>query len=972
MNDSSAPAPPIDSTASTDATHPALDIRLLGGLVVHIDGAPMPKLRSRQGYRLLALLALRHGKSVERAFIATALWPDTTTESALSLLRRSLTDLRAALGEAGGRLESPSRHTLRLNMQAPARLDVIGFEQAASALSVRSNLDSAIALYRGPLLEDYDDEWISLDRLRLEGLYEEVLQARNPLTNTASARGSNTPIATIEPRSSSESDKTRKGNLPVYTNRFIGRKKESRLLSRMLCDVQKRLVTITGIGGTGKTRFSVQVADSLRETFTGGIFFVPLNDTLSPLLIPQSVASAIGLTAVGSGPLIERIARFLSNSADDSVPRLLLIDNCEHLLRGTDGVEDATSITAFVSEILDRTSANLTILTTSRQALGLPGEHAFPLKPLPSAKIPGKPSSILEQSEAAEVEEADSVLLFVERAQEARPDFSISSRNAAVITEICDSLDGLPLAIEIAASWTPMLSPQQIGERLKRMDSGGQSDVLVNRRHISSPSNRRHSLNAMLEWSFQLLSLTHQTVFALLSVFRGGWDIDAAEAVYSATENSEVGSLSTLYILSNLKECSLVVVEAEDALTTRYRFLETIRMFARGKLELRPEVAAIAAKSHAAYFAELIAKAAPNLRKGDQQVAWINRLNSDVNNLRAALDWYQNQVDENEALLKFCSDINGYWESNGALAEGYGRMAVVLSKTASDTPSVLRARVLNNAGSFAWQRGEYGTARIHYEEAIKICRAMNESGLLASSTTGLANVTYYEGDHDTAFTLYEQGLELARQEGDSPRIALALGNLGVFAQRLGEYSRAIALFEEQLAIRRTIGDPVRIAITLSNLATSFDSSGLKTEAEVAFIEAESIFRTLGYRTHLPYVLRMRGVMARNANDLNSAEARFREAITLEYEGDLKNEVLESLSEYALLKSLTGEYKLAVCLMGAVAAAQERFGFTSSINEDRYARTLAPCTKALGSEAVQSNLYQGHLLTLEATVAAALA
>lgn len=389
-----------------------------------------------------------------------------------------------------------------------------------------------------------------------------------------------------------------------------------------------------------------------------------------------------------------------------------------------------------------------------------------------------------------------------------------------------------------------------------------------------------------------------------------------------------------------------------------------MREFAAEKLAQDPALRHAVHRSHSAYYAGIATSAAEAMR-GEKQPEAMRVLDCEINNLRAAMDWYLTDGDSLPRLFELCSDLASYWLIRGSLVEGYGRMSAALEKAVGAPSSVAKARLLAAAGANAWQRADYPAARRHNEEARDMARVHGEMGLLAAVIGSLANVTYYEGDRVGALPLYEESLALAREIGDETRIGVALGNLGVYAEQLGDYSRAITMFEEQLQIRRRLGDPGRIALTLANLATSLNSLGRFEESAAAFCEAESIYRSLGYRTHLSYVLRMRAILARDAGDIPTARVLLREAAILEYEGELKFDLFETLTEWIRLDSqISGQEERAARLIGAVEVSD----LPQAHTDKRLAEAREYCVAALGQATAQDAVYRGRLLSLGEAVA----
>lgn len=444
--------------------------------------------------------------------------------------------------------------------------------------------------------------------------------------------------------------------LPLSLTRFFGRVEAVRAVQESLLAPAPRLVTLTGPGGAGKTRLAAEAAPQVGAALGGPVVFVPLAALSEHARLAGAVADALHLPRTSADPF-DQIIEALSPT-----PALLVLDNMEQL--GAGGAR-------FVQALLERVPM-LTCLATSRHRLGLEGEHEMPVLPLPTPAHPGTPERLLEFA---------SVQLFADRAQAARPDFQVTRRNAEAVAALCHRLEGIPLALELAAGWSGALTPAQMLARL-----GRRFDLLVSRRQDASPRHR--TLWAAMDWSYRLLPADMQQFFARLSVFRSGWTLEAAGAVCAAPR--------ALDSLAELRDRSLVTAEENEAGGMRFRLLETLREF--GAAQLVDGARGALARGHAAYFSSIAQEAKPHLTGADQ-ARWLDRLEDDHDNLRAALDWHQAPEGDADAGLRLAANLVRFWQVRGHLTEGRAIFAALLARPGADAEA--RAEALDGAGSLA-------------------------------------------------------------------------------------------------------------------------------------------------------------------------------------------------------------------------------------------------------------------------------
>ena len=606
-------------------------------------------------------------------------------------------------------------------------------------------------------------------------------------------------------------------SLPLQLTRFFGRGGEMEHLGRLLHDERVRLITLTGMGGSGKTRLAVEAAGRAAAAFAGRVWFVDLSGVPAPHLIPAVLAQALKLPPTpdpGADPLQRVIA------ALEGAPCLLVLDNFEHLLGGGPGAETggdhpAGDGTSCVRLLLERVPG-LTCLVTSRQPLHLGGEQEFPVAPLP-VPVEDDPPAAAPRDAPERLLKFASVALYADRAQAVRPDFAVTAATAGAVARLCRRLEGMPLAIEMAGAWAKTLPPAAMLERLER-----QLELLTSRRRDLPP--RHQSLRATIEWSYALLPAKLQNFFAALSGFRGGWTLAAAEAVCGA---------DALVSLSELADRSLLVWD--EALVDaggggRYRLLEPLREFAEEKLS-ESGAAARVRRAHAAYFLAL-AEEARSRCEGPQEALWLDRLESEIENLRAALQWCWDTGDSPgggeaaQMLLRLATALDRFWNIRGYGTDRCHWLEGSLSKAPERTPA--RARALCVAGQLARGLGDPERARQHLEESLAIMRERGNGRGIAEVLMGLGMVATYHGDLDAARALHEESLALLRALGDKAGVAQSLYHLGDLARSRGDGGQARALWEECRAMDQEAG--IRAGYVLTALAQLAQERGEYGEA----------------------------------------------------------------------------------------------------------------------------------------------
>jgi predicted ATPase/class 3 adenylate cyclase len=725
-------------------------------------------------------------------------------------------------------------------------------------------------------------------------------------------------------------------NLPQQATSFIGRDKESEELKRLLA--RTRLLTLTGSGGCGKTRLSLQVAADSLERFPDGAWLVELAPLADPGLVPQTVATVLGLMEEPGKPISQTLTEYLKDKR-----LLLLLDNCEHLLESC----------AQLTDTLVRQCPHVRLLASSREALGIGGEQTYrvPSLSLPDPKQAHTPASVAP-FEAAQ--------LFTDRALLVRPDFEVTNQNASMLASICSRLDGIPLAIELAAARVRSLSVEEINRKLDqrfRLLTGGSRTALP----------RQQTLRSLIDWSYDLLHDPEKLTLQRLSVFAGGWTLEAAEQVCAG---EGVEGREALDLLTSLADKSLMVVEQNDG-HCRYRLLETVRQYARDRL-LESGGGEAVRDRHRDYFLALAEEAEPYLTGANQQT-WLDRLETEHDNLRAALTWSSATGGDATSGLRLAGALWWFWYARGYFGEGRGWLSRLLAAAPSGQAAAARAKALNGAGRLARQQSDYPAAQALLNESLTIQRKLGDWRGIALSLNNLGLMAWDQGDYPSARALYEESLAIRRKLGDRWGIAVSLNNLGGVAFDEGNYVAARALHEESLEIRRDLGDRRGIASSLGNLGNVAYAQGHYPVSWALFEESLSISREVGDRQGIGFSLGSLGNVAAAKGDNASARTFFRQSLAIRRElGDRWGiaEVLEGLSYVAFALAEPGR---AARIDGAAERLREEIGSPLPPNErPRYDRHVAATRAVLGDDVAFDRAWQeGRALSLEHTIELAL-
>lgn len=693
---------------------------------------------------------------------------------------------------------------------------------------------------------------------------------------------------------------------PHVVSRIFGREAEIAELLQHLLPAQVnstsprqpeptcRLATLIGTGGIGKTRLALEFARQVGQQSQVWCGFIPLADLTGPEQIVDRVAASLKLVSVPGTSPFEQIVTFFQNlshalphpsaterdrTADPSA--LLILDNLEHLLRTEEGQSEwavtdqaeSKSAAGFIRKLLEDVPG-LAILCTSRSRLGLRGERLFVVRPLSVPALPVEPPHAVDVEALAMV---PGIRLYLDRARAVRPDFGITPTNAPAIVALCRQLEGIPLALELAASWVRTLPPRKMWERLSQgeeIPAGSYSDL----------PERHRSLSSAMEWSFQLLSSDQQRLFVRLAVFQGGWTAEAAEVVCDQPNAFD--------LLCQLQEASLITVTADGDDEIRYSFLETIGAFSRHRLEVLEDHAGVK-RRHVAYYSALAENASLHLR-ASEQASWLARLEVDRENFRAALEWCLHQPDEIRAGLRLGAILRDFWQARGHLQEGRNLLERVLARASGEESTSLYAWALHAYGQLAWHQGDFAAAQAAQQRSLAIFRMCADRSGEAAALGSMGDVAYARADYTTAFTLHQESLDLRREANDRYRIvetltalgnieynrrdyasaqryyeesrvlaeeagsirhlAFAINNLGILAKEQQHYAQAHVYYAQGLALQQKLGDRQGQAITRFNLAEMDRLMSAHTAAHSNFVASLTLFDETGDRRSIAYVL----------------------------------------------------------------------------------------------------------------------
>ena len=725
-----------------------------------------------------------------------------------------------------------------------------------------------------------------------------------------------------------------RNNLPLQPTPLVGREREVGEILDQVRSEEVRLLTLTGPGGTGKTRLALQSGADLLEGFDDGVFFIALATITEPAQVPSAIAGPLGVKESAEQPLVETLKSYLHHKH-----LLLVLDNFEQVLEGA----------PVVAELL-AACAKLKVLATSRIPLRLYGEQEYPVPPLAvpdPSDLP--PLKVLTQHEA--------VTLFVERARAIKPEFAVTNESARAVAEICARLDGLPLAIELAAARVRVLPPQKmlqrLGDRLKLL-RGGARDLPA----------RQQTLRGTTDWSYDLLEEDEKTLFGRLSVFAGGRTLEAIEEICDPEAD-----LDALEGVESLVEKSLLRQEGSGG-APRFVMLETVHEYAREKLQESGEAEEVK-KHHAEYFLALAEESESGLR-GPEAATWLERLEVEHDNLRAALSWSLAQEEKEVELgLRLAGALWQFWYLRGYYSEGRRWLENALAKDWRS--SAARVKALKAVGWLADDQGDIDRAVAAAEEGLRLsAEAEIQKGAAAPFLRILGSAAYVRGDYERARQLFEESLALSQEVGDERGLASSLHQLGNVLSDKGDYQRAKAIYEEGLVQFRGLGDTAALARYLVSMGAEYLLQGDHERGARLNEEATELYRRLGSKGGLQYALDNLGWAALMCGDHERAKSLHEESLALcKAQGD-KLVASESLEGLACAAGVEGEVERAARLFGAGEALRQTVGYQHTSRERALREPyLAVARSRMQEAAWQKACTEGRAMTLEEAISYAL-
>ena len=738
------------------------------------------------------------------------------------------------------------------------------------------------------------------------------------------------------PEKPAEPVATRPTNLPLQRTGFVGREKEVSAAQELLLRKEVQLVTVTGPGGIGKTRLALQVASGVAENFPGGTHFVSLSTISDPDLLASVIVQTLGIRVEGGQSPIEILKRNLRDSL--RLPILLLLDNFEQLVQAAPTVAELLTV-----------SPNLKILVTSRAALHVYGEHEFPVPPL----------AVPDSRSATSVEvlsRCPAVALFVQRAVAAKPDFELNQGNASAVTEICARLDGMPLAIELAAARIKVLSPSSMRTRLAsrlQLLTGGARDL----------PQRQQTLRAAMDWSYDLLSAAEQKLFRRLSAFAGGCNLEGAEAVCDTKGDLDLDLLTGM---ASMVDKSLVRQVEQAQGESRFAMLETIREYAVEKLQASGEEA-LTRRAHAAYCLVLAEEEATE-QSGAESGERVERFACELDNFRASLEWLTETGDA-EWGLRLGAALFRFWETREYLAEGRDRLGKLLKLASPAAFTKTRARALFAAGVLALEQGDFASADVLLRENLGIARRLGDKQSVAISLNALAVIARDRGDVLLAHSLLEESLVLWRELDDQKAVARSLSNLANVVKLQGDNSRAGALYAECLSIFRELGDKTGVAWSTNYQGDVARDRGESATARKLYEHGLVMFRELDDPWGIAGTLADLGSLSREEGNYPLAHSLYRESIRIFQELNHKRGIARLLECFACSAAAQCEAERSLRLAGAAAALRQNIGAPLTPAEQTKLETsLHPSRQALINTACTAAWSEGWALPVEEAIA----
>jgi predicted ATPase/DNA-binding SARP family transcriptional activator len=1033
-----------------------LSLALLGPLQVSLDGAPVTAFESDKVRALLAYLVLEADRSHRRAALAGLLWPERPERAAHLSLNQALANLRHAIGDraATAPVLRITPESIQWNTASDSDLDVTAFSDLLAACAQHPHrhpetctacakrLHQAAALYRGSLLDQFFlsdnaafEEWALLTRERLhrraiaalvqlaeyhEGRreYEQAQQhtwrlleldpwreaSHRQLMRLLALSGQRSAALAQyvtcrrvladelgvepEPETTALYARIQRGevvpavrplpttNLAAHTppTRLIGRATELTQIADRLEQRDCRLLTLVGPGGVGKTRLALQVGADLSASYRDGVYFVPLAPLNSAELLVPAIAGALALALFGpADPKAQLLAHLHAKDM------LLVLDNFEHLL----------VMAPLVSELL-AACPDLTMLATSRAPLHIQSEQQFPVPPL---RLPNRD----QLPDVATLAQYSAVSLFVARAQAVLPSFALTDSNASVVAEICCRLDGLPLAIELAAARSKLLPPESLLARLSRrltLLTGGAHDLPA----------RQQTLRAAIAWSYELLNPDAQALFARLAVFVGGCTLEAVEAVCNASGDLPLDVLDELALL--VDNCLLRREEGAEG-EPRLLMLETIREYALERLAARGEAEQVRGRFLTFYRA--LAEDTESKLKGSEQGVWLERLEREHDNMRAALAWALEGGDI-EIGVRLAGALWPFWwvrgygsegrkwlkealrlrgdvapairarlllvggsasvHDNREQASGLGAEALALFRDLDDAAGI--AWSLLNMGDMAWRQGNYARAILLCTEGLARFRELGDQRGIAFALHKVGDIVRDQGDPARAGDLLEESLSIWRKIGNQDACGWVLNGLGDVALYQGDYELASARYQESLVLFQEMGSRDGIAWMRRNLGRVAHLQGDDARAATMLGESVAWFREVRDEFALSWAIHHLGIVAYACGDVTQAVALLREALILQQKQGHTAQIAESLEACARMAVAQGRAAWAARVLGAVEMLRTLISASLSPSERVvYQRSIAAARAQLEDATFAAAWAAGQAMTLEQAIAEAL-
>lgn len=678
-------------------------------------------------------------------------------------------------------------------------------------------------------------------------------------------------------------------NLPPRLTSFIGREQQLAECKQFLTAPTKsfnlnRLLTLIGVGGAGKTRMALEIGAELLNVYADGVWFVELASVNDPNSIIQTIADALGITEKASREsTLTTLTRFLYNRQ-----LLLILDNCEH---------QTEACARIIQNLLS--CRKIQVIATSREPLNIPGEITFQVPSLSLPNLSNGPHSLTVHN----LFEYEATKLFFERAQIANSRFSVAEENVQVIAEICTRLDGIPLAIELAAARVKILSVEQLNARLDN-----RFQLLTSGNRTALP--RQKTLRALIDWSYDLLNESEKTLFRWLSIFRGSFTLEAVEAVCSDQSEAQAGQdYEILDLLAALVNKSLVVV-ADEGANLRYRYLETIHEYAQEKLEESGELERLQ-RSYCVYFTSLAEESSQNAL-GAQQASWLAQIEREYDNFRAALGWACDKAESGLA-IRLSGALGRFWYVRCFLSEGWHWLQRSLPALVTPPPAVTekqQANMLYWAATLAMTVGKYQQATTLYEQSLVLSRILEDKSSVTAVLNRLGELSRNRGEYSQASHLLEESLILARELGNLDVVANALSNYGEVAWDQGDYERAQGFYRESLEIFRQLEDQIGIAKAFLRLGQVERIYGNFKLAQDYFVQSQNLFKQRLNRWGIASTTHRLGQVAFDQGDYKQANILFEKSLFLFHEQGDRWGVAEQLADLGRVAMLRNEFERA--------------------------------------------------------------